>query len=98
MYLFRVFRQLYNCHMHVLQTIQVAFSYLWEQLCTFTRDFGAIRTALNKVEAYSKTCFETALNGIRTIISDEWNNAPCQVKKLIFLSIFKEVISQTDVM
>ncbi|GFR69232.1 von Willebrand factor A domain-containing protein 9-like [Elysia marginata] len=57
----------------------VAFSYLWEQLSTFTRDYGVLRTALNKVEAYSKTCFETALNGIRTLISDEWNNAPCQV-------------------
>ncbi|XP_059151327.1 integrator complex subunit 14-like [Physella acuta] len=57
----------------------VAFSYLYEQLSTFTRDYNSVRTALNRVEAFSKTCIETALNGIRNVISDEWNHTPCQV-------------------
>ncbi|CAL1538840.1 unnamed protein product [Lymnaea stagnalis] len=57
----------------------VAFSYLYEQLSTFTRDYNVIRTALNKVEVFSKTCIETALNGIKHVISDEWSHTPCQV-------------------
>ncbi|CAG5114553.1 unnamed protein product [Candidula unifasciata] len=56
----------------------IAFSYLWEQLSAFTRDYSLIRAALNKVEAFSKTCIETALNGIKTVISDEWNHSSCQ--------------------
>jgi len=57
----------------------VAFSYLYEQLVKFTRDFDSIKTALNKIEVFSKTCIETALNGIRTIIADEWSTSMCQV-------------------
>ncbi|KAH9518396.1 Integrator complex subunit 14 [Bulinus truncatus] len=57
----------------------IAFSYLYEQLSTFTRDYNVIRTALNKVEVFSKTCIESALNGIRHIISDEWSHTACQV-------------------
>ncbi|BFY97677.1 hypothetical protein BsWGS_00718 [Bradybaena similaris] len=57
----------------------IAFSYLWEQLSAFTRDYSIIRAALNKVEAFSKTCIETVLNGIKTVISDEWNHSSCQV-------------------
>ncbi|XP_005092704.1 integrator complex subunit 14 [Aplysia californica] len=57
----------------------ITFSYLWEHLVAFTRDFDSIKAALNKVEVFSKTCIETALNGVKTIISDEWNNTMCQV-------------------
>ena len=47
---------------------------------TFTRDFDAIKAALNKVEVFSKTCIETALNGVRAVIADEWNNTSNQVR------------------
>lgn len=57
---------------------------MYEQLSTFTRDYNSVRTALNRVEAFSKTCIETALNGIRNVISDEWNHTPCQVLIIAF--------------
>uniref|UniRef100_A0A0B6ZRF4 Integrator complex subunit 14 n=1 Tax=Arion vulgaris TaxID=1028688 RepID=A0A0B6ZRF4_9EUPU len=57
----------------------IAFSFLWEQLSAFTRDYSVIRAALNKVESFSKTCIETVLNGIKNVITDEWNHSSCQV-------------------
>ncbi|KAK0051696.1 von Willebrand factor A domain-containing protein 9 [Biomphalaria pfeifferi] len=57
----------------------IAFSYLYEQLSTFTRDYSIIRTALTKVEAFSKTCIESALKGIKDVTSEEWSNTSCQV-------------------
>lgn len=63
--------------------LQIAFSYLWEQLSAFTRDYSIIRAALNKVEAFSKTCIETVLTGIKTVISDEWNHSSCQVTDIV---------------
>ena len=60
---------------------QVAFSYLYEKVVGFTRDYDSIKNALNKVEVYSKTCIETALNGVRAIVTEEWSNTTCQVSQ-----------------
>ncbi|KAK7501745.1 hypothetical protein BaRGS_00007176 [Batillaria attramentaria] len=61
-------------------TSLVSFSYLWERTVSFTRDCDAIKAALNKVELYNKTCVETALAGISTVVTEEWGNAAsCQV-------------------
>lgn len=61
-------------------TSLVSFSYLWERTVAFTRDYDSIKTALNKVELYNKTCVETALAGVSTVIVEEWSNtASCQV-------------------
>lgn len=61
-------------------TSLIVFSYLWEQLVPFTRDLDQIKNALNKVEEYSKTCIETALNGVNSVILEEWSIfTPCQV-------------------
>lgn len=79
---FRGFEKILGCALvpeNLLFFHQIAFSYLYEQLVTFTRDFDAIKAALNKVEVFSKTCIETALNGVRAVIADEWNNTTNQV-------------------
>ncbi|XP_064607763.1 integrator complex subunit 14-like [Liolophura sinensis] len=55
-------------------TSMVIFSYLWEQLVSFTRDYETIKTALAHVEGYNKTCLETTLSGIASLISDEWGS------------------------
>ncbi|XP_071105029.1 integrator complex subunit 14-like [Haliotis cracherodii] len=61
-------------------TSLVVFSYLWEQLVTFTRDFDSIKSALNKIEIFNKTCIETVLNGIKSLIVEEWSTVtPCQI-------------------
>ncbi|ESO88197.1 hypothetical protein LOTGIDRAFT_206942 [Lottia gigantea] len=67
-----------NCKLEFISL--VVFSYLYEQLVSFTRDYDSIKTALNKVEVYNKTCIETVLTGISAIILEEWgNSSPCQV-------------------
>ncbi|KAL8613427.1 hypothetical protein ACOMHN_057147 [Nucella lapillus] len=61
-------------------TSLLSFSYLWERTSPFTRDYDMLKTALTKVELYSKTCLETALVGVSTVVLDEWNyGVPCQV-------------------
>ncbi|KAF5293913.1 hypothetical protein FQA39_LY13618 [Lamprigera yunnana] len=58
----------------------VAFSSLYEERCSFTRDYNAIKTELLKLEDYDKTAVETALNGASQLILSEWgNNVACQV-------------------
>ncbi|KAK3098993.1 hypothetical protein FSP39_025008 [Pinctada imbricata] len=69
-----------SLHCKLEFTSLIVFSYLWEQLVTFTRDFDSIKSALNKVETYNKTCIEAALTGVSSIITDEWNSVtPSQV-------------------
>ena len=59
---------------------QVVFSSLWEQIVPFTRDYDLIKAALNKVEEFNKTCLETALTGITSLVMEEWGySVPCQV-------------------
>ena len=74
----------------------------------FTRDLDQIKNALNKVEEYSKTCIETALNGVNSVILEEWSIfTPCQVitfcvdnfdihiQKFSLISIFDKQIENT---
>ncbi|KAG1665251.1 Integrator complex subunit 14 [Nymphon striatum] len=58
----------------------VAFSSLWELVVPFTRDFESIKSALFCIENYDKTCIETALDSVRSIVMEEWGaGVPCQV-------------------
>jgi hypothetical protein len=51
---------------------QIVFSYLWEQLVPFTRDVDTVKTALNTVGDYSKTCLEPFLTGISGLVVEEF--------------------------
>lgn len=49
-------------------------------MVSFTRDYDKIRTALTKIEEYNKTCIESALTGVGSLILDEWGSSTqCQV-------------------
>ena len=59
----------------------MVFSSLWEQLVPFTRDYDQIRDALTSVEEYNKTCIETALGGVTSLVVEEWGvTTPVQVR------------------
>ncbi|XP_060558631.1 integrator complex subunit 14-like [Ruditapes philippinarum] len=53
-------------------TSLIVFSYLWEQLVPFTRDVDTVKTALNTVGDYSKTCLEPFLTGISGLVVEEF--------------------------
>uniref|UniRef100_A0A674N022 Integrator complex subunit 14 n=1 Tax=Takifugu rubripes TaxID=31033 RepID=A0A674N022_TAKRU len=61
-------------------TALMAFSSLWELLVPFTRDYNALQEALSNLDDYDKTCVESALQGVNSVVQQEWGNAcPCQV-------------------
>uniref|UniRef100_A0A4W4HDL3 Integrator complex subunit 14 n=1 Tax=Electrophorus electricus TaxID=8005 RepID=A0A4W4HDL3_ELEEL len=61
-------------------TALVAFSSLWELMVPFTRDYNALQEALSNLEDFDKTCLELALQGVSTIMQQEWGSAcPCQL-------------------
>ncbi|XP_029430961.1 integrator complex subunit 14 isoform X2 [Rhinatrema bivittatum] len=61
-------------------TALVVFSSLWELMVPFTRDYNTLQEALNNMDDYDKTCLESALLGVCTIVQQEWGAAiPCQV-------------------
>ncbi|XP_012706758.1 integrator complex subunit 14 isoform X2 [Fundulus heteroclitus] len=61
-------------------TALMAFSSLWELLVPFTRDYNALQEALSNLEDYDKTCLELALQGVSSVVQQEWGSAcPCQV-------------------
>ncbi|XP_053405722.1 integrator complex subunit 14-like isoform X2 [Mercenaria mercenaria] len=61
-------------------TSLIVFSYLWEQLVPFTRDVDAVKSALNTVGDYSKTCLEPFLSGISSLVVEEFGGTtPVQV-------------------
>ncbi|KAL4228241.1 Von Willebrand factor A [Mactra antiquata] len=67
-----------NCKLEF--TSLVVFSYLWEQLVPFTRDVDSIKTALNTVGDFSKTCLEPFLTGISGMVVEEFGGTtPVQV-------------------
>ncbi|KAH0546122.1 integrator complex subunit 14 [Cotesia glomerata] len=58
----------------------VVFSSLYELICPFTRDYDSIRSRLQMIEERDKTCIETALHGVNSVIMSEWGNSTaCQV-------------------
>jgi len=53
---------------------------LYEIACPFTRDYDSIRTKLQTIEEWDKTCIEGALHGVNNVIMAEWGNTTaCQV-------------------
>ena len=75
------------CYHDFTLLFQVAFSSLYEILCSFTRDYDSIRTKLSNIEDRDKTCLEAALHGVSVLINDEWGqNTPCHVSRMcVFL-------------
>lgn len=70
------------------------FSYLWEQLVPFTRNYESIKSALNNVEEYNKTCIEAALTGVSSVVTEEWNSVtPSQVMYFCYTLTDSEVLS-----
>ncbi|XP_063990643.1 integrator complex subunit 14 [Diachasmimorpha longicaudata] len=58
----------------------VVFSSTYEMICPFTRDYDMIRSRLQSIEERDKTCIETALHGVNTVVMSEWGNTTaCQV-------------------
>ncbi|XP_051166296.1 integrator complex subunit 14 [Leptopilina boulardi] len=67
-----------NCKLEFVSL--VVFSSLYEVICPFTRDYDQIRSQLQNIEECDKTCIETALLGVNSIIMSEWGNSTaCQV-------------------
>lgn len=61
----------------------MTFSSLNELKCGFTRDYGAIKRQLLRIEDFDKTAIEVALHGASQLILNEWgNNIPCQVSSI----------------
>jgi len=50
----------------------LVFSSQYEQLSGFTREYAQIKTALDKVTEYDKTCIEVGLAGVSTTVIGEW--------------------------
>ena len=72
------------------------FSSAWEQAAGFTRDYSAIKAALNKIEDYDKTCIEAGLNGVGSTVSSEWGNGTMmqvqiQIQNLYHIKCFLPV-------
>ena len=66
---------------------KIAFSSLYDVICPFTRDFELVRSKLNNLEDYDKTCLKIALQGVNTLVLEEWGNSTlCQVQKPFFSS------------
>lgn len=60
---------------------QIAFSSLYDVICPFTRDFELVRSKLNNLEDYDKTCLKIALQGVNSLVLEEWGNSTlCQVQ------------------
>ncbi|XP_030761764.1 integrator complex subunit 14-like [Sitophilus oryzae] len=58
----------------------IAFSSLYEERCSFTRDYNVIKSELKNIDDYDKTCLETAFHGVNQMILGEWgNNTVCQI-------------------
>ncbi|EDV26504.1 von Willebrand factor A domain-containing protein 9 [Trichoplax sp. H2] len=53
-------------------TSLVVFSSLWEEIVPFTRDYELLKSKLSKAETYDKTCFASAFEAARSVISDGW--------------------------
>ncbi|CAJ0943796.1 unnamed protein product [Ranitomeya imitator] len=61
-------------------TALVVFSSLWELMVPFTRDYNTLQEALSNIDDYDKTCLESALQGVSSVVQQEWGaTIPCQV-------------------
>uniref|UniRef100_A0A3Q2DCD8 Integrator complex subunit 14 n=1 Tax=Cyprinodon variegatus TaxID=28743 RepID=A0A3Q2DCD8_CYPVA len=74
-------------------TALMAFSSLWELLVPFTRDYNALQEALSNLEDYDKTCLELALQGVSSVVQQEWGSAgPCQLQMTDALENLEELL------
>lgn len=56
------------------------FASQFESAVSFTRDYESIKKYLNKVEDYGKTCIEKGLDGVLSLVMEEWGTGTfCQV-------------------
>ena len=53
-------------------TSLVIFSSLWEIVVPFTRDFAALKAGCFSVDVYDKTRIENALQGVESLVMEEW--------------------------
>ncbi|XP_063304845.1 integrator complex subunit 14 [Pelobates fuscus] len=61
-------------------TALVVFSSLWELMVPFTRDYNTLQEALSNIDDYDKTCLESALQGVSSVVQQEWGAlTPCQI-------------------
>ncbi|XP_063781664.1 integrator complex subunit 14 [Pseudophryne corroboree] len=61
-------------------TALVVFSSLWELTVPFTRDYNTLQEALSNMDDYDKTFLESALQGVASVVQQEWGaSVPCQV-------------------
>lgn len=61
-------------------TALVVFSSLWELMVPFTRDYNTLQEALSNIDDYDKTCLESALQGVSSVVQQEWGGSiPCQI-------------------
>uniref|UniRef100_A0A674MBY8 Integrator complex subunit 14 n=1 Tax=Takifugu rubripes TaxID=31033 RepID=A0A674MBY8_TAKRU len=74
-------------------TALMAFSSLWELLVPFTRDYNALQEALSNLDDYDKTCVESALQGVNSVVQQEWGNAcPCQLQMSDTMNNLEELL------
>ncbi|XP_043933919.1 integrator complex subunit 14 isoform X2 [Protopterus annectens] len=74
-------------------TALVAFSSLWELMVPFTRDYNTLQESLNNLEDYDKTCLESALGGVNSIVHQEWGaSVPCQLQNSDSLDCLEQLI------
>ncbi|MEQ2170682.1 Integrator complex subunit 14 [Goodea atripinnis] len=74
-------------------TALMAFSSLWELLVPFTRDYNALQDALSNLEDYDKTCLELALQGVSSVVQQEWGSAcPCQLQMTDTMDNLEELL------
>uniref|UniRef100_T1JDL9 Integrator complex subunit 14 n=1 Tax=Strigamia maritima TaxID=126957 RepID=T1JDL9_STRMM len=67
-----------NCRLEF--TCLMAFSSLWEIVCPFTRDYDHLKSYLSNIEIYDRTCMETALEGVKNTVLEEWGaGVLCQI-------------------
>ncbi|KAI4466815.1 hypothetical protein MML48_2g00002103 [Holotrichia oblita] len=58
----------------------IVFSSLYEEKCPFTRDYNLIKSELQNLGDYDKTCIETAFHGVNNIVLTEWgSNTACDI-------------------
>ncbi|KAE8618451.1 hypothetical protein XENTR_v10009387 [Xenopus tropicalis] len=61
-------------------TAMVVFSSLWELMVPFTRDYNTLQEALSNIDDYDKTCLESALQGVSSVVQQEWGaSIPSQI-------------------
>ncbi|XP_016064118.1 PREDICTED: von Willebrand factor A domain-containing protein 9 isoform X2 [Miniopterus natalensis] len=74
-------------------TALVVFSSLWELMVPFTRDYNTLQEALSNMDDYDKTCLESALVGVCSIVQQEWGGAiPCQLQSTDSLDCLERLI------